>query len=242
MKKLQKKIKNHEIQEQNTGQSHEKQVQKLLDKIDAIQDKFQNQKPSNVTQAFVIFRSMEGQKRALQAFHVDRRLSTRLCSRFMDRSVKYGPRLMNKYQLEVTQATDPDLINFANLGVSNLQRTIFGLMNVLISICILVVSTATVVHFSYFENDQSISEGEKIQTAIILTVLGPVAEFLISNMAIISRKKTVPEETYQDMLSTLITQYVNVVVVMFLVNYRFEGLEDSPGLERFIKYLPFFNG
>lgn len=54
--------------------------------------------------------------------------------------------------------------------------------------------------------------------------------------------KTMPEETYQGMTFTLVTQYINMTLVLFLVNYRFTGIEDSPTLSAFIDGLPFFNG
>jgi len=51
-----------------------------------------------------------------------------------------------------------------------------------------------------------------------------------------------PEETYQGMILTLITQYINIAIVIYLVNFRFVNIEDYPALSMFIEKLPFFNG
>ena len=72
---------------------------------------------------------------------------------------------------------------------------------------------------------------EKIVTAlltigasIVIASMNPVACIVLQKLARISRWKTLPQETYQGMLWTLVTQYINITIVIFLVNYNIEAL------------------
>ena len=78
--------------------------------------------------------------------------------------------------------------------------------------------------------------------AIIIASLNPVSLIILQKLAVTARKKTMPEETYRAMMGTLITQYLNIAVVIFLVNFKFEDLEQYPALAKIVKDLPFFNG
>lgn len=78
--------------------------------------------------------------------------------------------------------------------------------------------------------------------AVVIASLNPVSLIILQKLAVIARKKTMPEETYRAMMGTLITQYLNIAVVIFLVNFKFEDIERYPAIANFVKDLPFFNG
>ena len=59
---------------------------------------------------------------------------------------------MDKYKLKVQSATNPDLIQWQNLGTPQFVRIVVNLVNFLFGICILALMTYVIVVFSEYQN------------------------------------------------------------------------------------------
>ena len=85
----------------------------------------------------------------------------------------------------------------------------------------------------------------QILAAIVIAAINPISCIVLQKLAALSRRKTMPEETYQGMILTLITQYLLIALVIYLVNLTFptKAVNALPeGMQGFIRDLPFFNG
>jgi len=72
---------------------------------------------------------------------------------------------MNKHELEVSAATESDLIKWSNLGVTRLARALFTGLNILISLLIVIFTTYAVVLFNY--QQKSIQEKSNMNSIAV---------------------------------------------------------------------------
>lgn len=78
--------------------------------------------------------------------------------------------------------------------------------------------------------------------ASLINLVNTFSEKVQGFLAVISRRFTLPEQHTQAALVTALTQYVNIAGILFLVNYKFSGIESYPKLSAFLDKLPIFNG
>mmetsp|Transcript_17451 Transcript_17451/g.26885 ORF Transcript_17451/g.26885 Transcript_17451/m.26885 type:complete len:311 (+) Transcript_17451:1931-2863(+) len=92
------------------------------------------------------------------------------------------------------------------------------------------------------QQEQMITFLMTIAVSIVLASLNPVSCIVLQKLAALSRWKTLPEETFTAMFGTLVTQYINIALVLFLVNFKM-NLEWLPEeVREFIEKIAFFNG
>ena len=126
--------------------------QKYYDEQKQTLDKASANKKSSVRIAFVIFRSMEGRARALNAYgrgwsFID---SVKQCCAKDDKL-----RLLGKYNLSVRAATEPDLIQWMNLGVPDNVRLFLAFLNFLLTAAIFISVTGVILWLKNLEDEIS---------------------------------------------------------------------------------------
>ena len=93
---------------------------------EATEEEYKQVEAHKIAAIFVVFRSMEGQKRALQAF----KKQNSFCGKVSDQSHKF----MGKHNLVAEQAVAPELIKWENLNISFCKKVAFRLVTFIFTI------------------------------------------------------------------------------------------------------------
>lgn len=106
-----------------------------------------------VKNAFVVFRSMEGAARAIEAYNwsMYKRCCTSCCSGCCVDKKTYKRKLFHNKWLQIERAQEPSLIIWENLGFTRGQRCFKICVGVFISILLLAATTAAILWAKIYE-------------------------------------------------------------------------------------------
>ena len=118
-------------------------------------------KPSKslIKNAFIVFRSMEGAARLIQAYDTSR--CSLCCLRCLPNccvdKVEYRSKLFEGHYLKTETAVEPTLILWENLGVTKKQRCFRIFLSSLLAIMLLLATTVLILYVKIKENELNTS-------------------------------------------------------------------------------------
>lgn len=124
-----------------------------MDDIKKYQELIDNEDQDGIKNAFVVFRSMEGAARLIQAYNKSRinLCCVRFCCCCVNKK-EYKRKLFIKKWLKVSQAVEPSLINWENLGLSRKARCCRITFATIVALILLFLTTIAILYAKVQEN------------------------------------------------------------------------------------------
>jgi len=126
-------------------------LKKKIDKEEVKLEKHEQKAQTEVVNAYVTFRSMEGKERALYAFRYT--ACKRCCLMCCFRAEKVRKKLFYGRWLRVKQAISPDLINWQNLSVGTFGKYTRLILIYLVAIFLIILSFSCIIYAKSVERD-----------------------------------------------------------------------------------------
>ena len=143
-----------------------------------------------VRSAYVVFRSMEGAARFLEAYNITKcqRFCFKLCCCNQNLNAEFSDKFFRGSMLQVKRAVDPSLILWKNLIVTKQRRRCLFVVDFVITIVLLLV---TIIALVYSESYQEKLIDNTVQCSLVRTNLAE-GESLTEQIALSDHEK--PEE------------------------------------------------